>query len=182
MTFNINDMRSELVFGGARNTLFNFELVFPTGTDFAGASRKLTFMAKAASLPPTVSGVIPVGYFGRKINVDGDRTYPPWSIDVINDEDFKVRQAFELWFQKRNMIQANIAQYTFPAEYKVDGLVNQYNKRGTRIRSYKFSGMFPSRLGEIQTGWDMNDRIEEFQVEFAFDFHETIGITGVVAG
>ena len=34
---------------------------------------------------------------GRKIYIGGDRTFDTWSITVLNDTNFKIRNAMERW-------------------------------------------------------------------------------------
>ena len=48
-------------------------------------------MCKMASLPGSTIAPIEVPFRGRKLQIAGDRTFDPWSITVINDTDFGVR-------------------------------------------------------------------------------------------
>jgi hypothetical protein len=45
---------------------------------------------------------VPVQYFGRELKFAGNRTFSDWTITVINDEDFTVRNAFERWMNGLN--------------------------------------------------------------------------------
>ena len=71
MALNINEIRSQLVLGGARPSLF--QVVFNNPANAAGDA-KVPFMARAAQLPASTLGTIEVPYFGRKIRLAGDRT------------------------------------------------------------------------------------------------------------
>ena len=94
MAFNINEIKSQLVFGGARNSLFQVQITNPAnGT----GDLKVPFMVKAAQIPAATLGVIEVPYFGRKVRIAGDRTFAEWTVTVINDEDFLIRNAMEEW-------------------------------------------------------------------------------------
>ena len=42
-------------------------------------------------------GMINVPFRGRELKVAGERTFENWVVTVINDEDFKLRTAFEKW-------------------------------------------------------------------------------------
>src|SRR6185369_12885501 len=95
--FTVNDFRSKLVFQGAKQNLFQVVLPFPAVSQAASQTEQFTFMCKAASLPPEEMGVVPVPFFGRQIKVPGDRTFPEWTVTVINDETFSLRDAFETW-------------------------------------------------------------------------------------
>ena len=54
-------------------------------------------MCKPANLPASNVAPIDVPFRGRILKVAGDRTFDPWTITVINDEDFRLRTAFEAW-------------------------------------------------------------------------------------
>jgi hypothetical protein len=59
-------------------------------------------MCKTAQLPGATLGVVPVQYFGRELKFIGNRQFADWTITVINDEDFIVRNAFERWMNGIN--------------------------------------------------------------------------------
>ena len=66
-----------------------------------------------------------------------------------------------------------------------EGLIKQYPKTGAApIAIYKFINIFPVNMSEITLGWDANDAIEEYTVEFAYDYWSHTGGTpgGAVAG
>ena len=63
MAFNINDIRAQLTFGGARASLFQVIITNPVNPV---ADLKLPFLCKAANLPSSQLGLIEVPYFGRK--------------------------------------------------------------------------------------------------------------------
>ena len=54
----------------------------------------------------------------------------------------------------------------------VKGQVKQYAKTGGTAawQTYNFVNIFPVNMSEIALGWDSNDAIEEFTVEFAYDY------------
>lgn len=174
MTFAINELKAQLTGAGARPTLFK---VFITNPIFPAADFKVPFMVKAASLPASTIGKIEVPWMGRKIHYSGDRTFDDWTVTVINDEDFAVRNALEAWSNAMNSHQSNTRAY--PAAYKSQAQVEQYAKDGTLLRQVTFSGIFPINIAEIETAWDKTDEMEEFQVTFAYDeWTITGGITG----
>ena len=94
MAFNINQLKSELVGGGARPTLFQCQITNPIAPE---ADIKTPFMIRSAGIPESVLGQFTVPYFGRQIKYAGDRTFQDWTVQVINDEDFAVRNAMEAW-------------------------------------------------------------------------------------
>ena len=101
MAFNINEIRSQLTFGGARASLFQVQFTNPAN---GVADIKVPFMVRAAQIPSSDLGVIEVPYFGRKIRLAGDRTFADWTVTVINDEDFLVRNAMEQWSNQINSL------------------------------------------------------------------------------
>ena len=85
MAFNVNEIRSQLTLGGARNSLF--QVTFSNPANSVG-DIKVPFMVRASQIPASTLGVIEVPYFGRKIRLAGDRTFGEWSVVVINDESY----------------------------------------------------------------------------------------------
>lgn len=181
MTHNINDIRSQLVGGGARPSQFQVIITNP----FAPiADIKTPFMVKAASLPSYTMGKIDVPYFGRKIPIPGDRTWEDWTTTVINDEDFIVRDAVEKWSNAMNAFRRNIATAgSNPNSYKSTAIVTQYGKSGDELRVYQINGIFPIMISAIELNWQTTDEIEEFQVTWAYDDVEVVGgNTGFAGG
>lgn len=180
MAFNIDQFRSQLVRDGARPNLFEVSMPFP-GIVAGGsaAQKKLTFMARTAELPGSTIGVVPMQYFGREVKLAGNRTFADWTITVINDEDFIIKNAFERWHNALNSHIGNLrnSAFTNPSSYTVDGDVNQYGKTGQVIKSYKFHGMFPADISSIGLDWGSNDTIEEFSVTFSYQYWISTGIT-----
>jgi hypothetical protein len=179
MAFNVNQMRAELVGGGARPSLFQVQI---TNVVDNIADNKLVFMAKAAALPASNLGTIEVPYFGRKIKVVGDRTFEEWTVTVINDEDFLVRNAMEKWMNALNSHVGNTRDVAFvaPERYKTQGQIIQYSKSGAKLREYEFNGLYPSNISAIEMNWETTDTIEEFTVTFQYDWWEVkSGITGI---
>ena len=86
MAFNVAEFRSNMVGDGARPNLFSVSLVFPTLiSNSTSAGIKTTFMAKAAQLPGSSVGTVPVYYFGRELKFAGNRTFPDWTLQIINE-------------------------------------------------------------------------------------------------
>lgn len=171
---NINEFKSQLVGGGARPSLFQVQITNPI---LGAADFKIPFMVKTATLPSSTVGEIMVPYFGRQVFQGGDREFEPWTVTVINDEDFAVRHAMEAWSNSINSHVSNTR--AMPLDYKSDAIVTQFAKDGTALRVYKFQGMFPTQISEVQVGWELSNQIQEFTVTFRYDLW-TIdgGITG----
>jgi len=181
MAFNINEIRSQLTLGGARNSLFQVQITNPVN---GIGDIKVPFMVRATTIPEATLGVIEVPYFGRKIRLAGDRTYGTWSVQVINDEDFLIRNALEEWSNKIQTFEGNLRDFgsASPLQYKQTATVTQFSKTGVPIREYTFNGIFPTSISTIDLDWNSTDTIEEFSVTFAYDWWDVSGATGDAGG
>lgn len=173
MPFNISAFKSNgLVYGGARPSLFNVFMSAPAGIGIDNVSvDKFRFVCKTAELPESTVGQIEIPYFGRRIKVAGERSFNDWAVTVMNDEDFSVRSMFETWSNAINRLVSNVRDPAVAIEnYKVDLDVIQYGKDGSTIRSYQLIGAFPTTIGAIGLNWETANAIEEFGVNFAYDY------------
>lgn len=176
MAFNVAEFRANMIGDGARPNLFSVSLIFPSNvSNSTAAGQKLTFMAKTAQLPGSSIGTVPVYYFGREMKFPGNRTFADWTLTIINDEDFAIRNSLENWMNSMNSHSGNVrsVQAKNSNGYSVDANVIQYGKTGNELKKYKFVGMFPLDLAPIDLDWGSNDSIEEFTCTFAYQFWET---------
>ena len=180
MPFNVNQFRTQLVGDGARPNLFEVRLNFPSYvTNKSTAAVKSSFLARTAQLPGSTVGMVGMYYFGREVKFAGNRTFADWTVTVINDENFALRRAFESWMQGINENQLNLRAASAqgsgtPNSYASDANVIQYSKAGAIIKQYKFVGIFPTDVAAIDLDWGSNDTIEEFSVNFAIQYWETV--------
>lgn len=162
MAFNIADFQSNFLGDGARPNLFEVQ-ISRLGQDFS-------FLCKSAQLPGSTIGVVEVPYFGRMIKYAGNRTFPEWTVTILNDENFEIRNSLELIMNDINSHSENTAEllqdgYSFNAD------VIQYAKAGgAELKRYTFVGMFPTDIAPIELDWGSNDQIEEYQVTFAYQY------------
>jgi hypothetical protein len=176
MAFNVNQFRGQLAGDGARPNLFEVRLNFPSFANGAAvASQKSTFMVKTAALPGSTVGMVTVPYFGREVKVAGNRTFADWSVTIINDEDFAIRNAMESWVRGINDNTTNLrsSRARTSNQYGVDAQVIQYGKDGRSLKQYKFVGMFPTDVAQIDLDWGSNDAIEEYTVNFSLQYWES---------
>jgi hypothetical protein len=199
----ITTFKSALAGGGARPNLFEVRLpTFPVAALNAGATwgndqvTEFEFMCKAAALPASNIAPVDVPFRGRILKVAGDRTFDTWTVTVINDEDFVIRNAFEYWMNGISKLNNNTGA-TNPSSYMQNaevyqlgrgaelGRFSQANNGGTSagnsgvtpLRSYKFYDIFPTNISQIDLSYDTSDTIEEFTVEFQVQYW-TAGETG----
>ena len=177
MTLNLTNFKAQLVGGGARPNLFKVDLNFPAGVGIGNATAVVNqgqFMVKAANLPASQLGVIEVPFRGRVLKVAGDRTFEPWTITVLNDTDFMIREAMEAWVRAINREQENTGLQN-PADYQADMVVTQLDREGAEIAAYRFYGTFPKNVSAIDLAFDSNDTVEEFTVELQVQWWENEG-------
>lgn len=174
MAFNVNQFKQALRGEGARPTLFDAFISFPPAAAAGAALVDFTFMCKAAQLPGQQLGVIEVPYYGRKIKVPGDRIFIEWTITVINDENFTVKDAFTRW---SNAINSHVGNLRSPQNFYADARIVQYGKEGDILKTYKFVDMWPSDIAPIDVSWEANDTIEEFTVTLNYNWFEDAGNT-----
>jgi len=197
MAFNIQSFRSAMALDGARPNLFEVAMTFPqiatagvpasarVGSDGLGTAEQFRFFCRAAQLPGTTVNAIPVNYFGRELKFAGNRIFPEWTVTLLNDEDFRIRNAFELWLNGLNSHRGNLRNPAFasPTSYTTQATVTQFAKTGEALKSYTFVGMFPIDVSPIEVDWAANDTIEEYAVTFAYQWWESLpSDTGVTGG
>jgi len=200
----IDDFKGALAGGGARPNLFRVTCGFPNASSSAlatglgavggaiggavgsvaqsvsnvlgggGPARKLNFLCKAASLPASTIPNIDIPFRGRQLKIAGDRVFAEWTITVINDTDFAVRNAFEEWM---NVINAHVSN-TGPGglnSYIQQAQVEQLGREGpslspTSFKTYLFEGCWPSEVGAIELSYDSENQLEEFSVNLQYQY------------
>ena len=186
----ISQFKSKLVGGGARPNLFEVQVNFPDGVNLAiqgdGDGQfdgdRFRFLCKSAALPASNVNNLEVAFRGRTLKVAGNRTFDPWQITVIIDEDFGHYRAFQAWAQ-------NIAQYgdssglTDPSSYMGQATVYQLGRNVASqqtsnspatdskiLAQYKMVDIFPTAVGSIDLSYDSDNAIEEFTVDFQVQY------------
>lgn len=185
----INDFRSRLVGGGARPNLFECELSFPDGLGIT-VDDDFRFMIKSAQVPASTISTIPVPFRGRVLKIAGDRTFDPWTITVINDTNYKIRNAFEKWMNFMNRHDDNAGVIT-PAAYQREmkvyhlgrGTVNEGGASGGSLpstdsnmpvlKTYKFYGCWPSDITPMDLSYESSDSIQDFSVTLQYQWWDT---------
>ena len=180
---NITNFRDRLVGGGARPNLFEVNIELPDGVIGQADYRDdVRFMVKAAEIPAANVGNIPVSFRGRVLPVAGDRTFDPWTVTIINDSKFNIRDAMEQWSNKINDLQFDVGDIS-PSNYQTKAEVFQLSRGGKTssasstggesinvLRTYNFEGIYPSVVSSIPLDYGATDSIEEFQVTFNYLF------------
>ena len=191
-TKTLSNFKSRLAGGGARPNLFEVTIpAFPgAASDFWGegeneSNTKMSFLCKAAQLPASTVASVPVAFRGRELKVAGERTFDPWTVTIINDEDFGLRTSFEAWMNKLSKLN-DATGVTNPSSYMTPAYVKQLGRgrekfadvnvggESSVLRTYKFYDIWPSNVSAIELSYDTTNTIEEFTVEFQVQYF-TIG-------
>ena len=195
-TRTLNVFKSKMSGGGVRSNLFECEINFPTEVcsdihtgNQNDLSEKTRFLIKAANLPASTLGIIDIPFRGRNLKIAGDRTFDPWTITVINDSNFHIRNAFERWINYMNKNE-DAAGKIDPNDYQKDAIVYQLGRadlKGTAqttgnvipiLKQYKFYGVFPTSVSAIDLSYDSSDTIEEFTVDLQVQWWDALGSDG----
>ncbi len=187
-TKTLSNFKSRLEGGGARNNLFEVTIPsFPgAAEEFWGegeneSNTKFSFLCKTAALPASTVASVSVPFRGRELKVAGDRTFDPWVVTIINDEDFGLRTSFEAWMNKLSKLN-DATGVTNPNSYMTNAYVTQLGRGNTRfsetnsggessvLRTYKFYDIWPSNISQIELSYDQTNSVEEFTVEFQVQY------------
>ena len=182
---SITNFRDRLVGGGARPNMFEVNITLPEQIAPNGdISQDMRFLVKAAEIPAANIGNIPVPFRGRVLPVAGDRTFDPWTVTVINDAQFNIRDAMEQWSNLINDLQFDVGDIN-PADYQTKAEVFQLSRQSQgsggqsagkggeiiqTLRTYNFEGIYPNAVSSIPLDYGATDQIEEFQVTFNYLF------------
>jgi len=169
---NINDFKAKLAGGGARANQFKVTMPFPGYAQVGGEIEDLAFLCTATSIPAMDIGNINVPFRGRQIKIAGDRTFAAWSITVLNDTNFKLRNAFERWQNGINNMTDNEG-LSNPVDYQVDVFVDQLDRNGNTLKSYTLRGAYPIGIAAIPLNYETNNAVEDFDVTFEYQYFET---------
>ena len=169
---NINDFKAKLSGGGARSNQYKVVMPFPGYAQVGGEIEDLAFLCQAAELPGMAITPIEVPFRGRAIKIAGDRTIADWTIKVINDTNFKLRDAFERWMNGINNMTDNEG-LTNPVDYQVDAFVDQLDRNGNQIKSYTLRGVFPTALNPIALDYAAKSDLSETSITLAYQYFES---------
>ena len=176
--FNVDQFKAALAGGGVRANQFFVRLHYPPGIVPIGAGEQTItgqgsdFLVSATTLPG--SGINPtiVPYRGREVKFAGERVFQPWSITVLNDASFSIRNAMEEWMNSMNNLIDGRGNMT-PSLYQTDLFVTQLNRDSAPLKEYKIVNAFPIDISDIALSFGDNDTIETFTVTFQYQHFET---------
>ena len=173
MSFSVNTLRAAMGLGVRPNL---FRVTFATG--FVGTKdSQVSVLVKSAALPGDTIGMIEVPHMGgRRLKVAGDRTFADWTMTVLNDKDYTVRTALETYQNKF----VNIDYTTTTVGTRMTNgataaltviTVEQLDTDGVAtLRTYKLSNCFVTEISAIDLSYDSSDAIEEYTVNWTYDY------------
>ena len=178
---NIIDFKSKLN-GGVRPNLYQVDIDFPARAIGAlnGATKgslmgETRYLCRSTSLPTHSQGLIEVPFRGRFLKIPGDRTFEAWTATFYNTSDFNLRAAFENWINIANQTDENIGVVGGLDALFTDVTVRQLSKdsaggKNSVLRIYRLVDAWPTSVGAINVAFDSNDALEEFDVEFQYQY------------
>jgi hypothetical protein len=191
---NIIEFKSRLN-GGVRPNLYQVDINFPIGVgDAKSLKEQGQYLCRSTSLPTHSQGLIEVPFRGRFLKIPGDRTFEAWTATFYNTSDFNLRAAFEQWVNLGNQADENIGVTGGFNNIFKDVYVRQLSKdsvgqpgqtggsdKNKVLRVYKLVDAWPTSVGAINVAFDSNDALEEFDVEFQYQYLDANGPNEKVA-
>ena len=173
---NIDDFKANLLGGGARANQFRVTVTAPPGIAIGLDVRRSSFLCRASNLPALSIAEIAVPFRGRNIYIAGDRTFDEtWTTTFMNDTDFMIRTAMELWSNGINDL-ANNTGVVSPSDYQSDLTVEQLDRDDTVLKTYIFRSAFPTAISSIELTSENADAIEQFDVSWRYQHFEASGV------
>ena len=183
MAFTVSDFKANLASGGggARPALYEVSINNSHDTDLSfgvSASKVDGLLVKAASIPPANIAPLAVNYAGRAYKWTGFRTFDNWTVTVLNDEDFAIREKMMEWMRiisgqldgtRDTNYGSPVTTGTTAGYYEGNATVKQLGKDGVVKQVYKFYNLWPTELAEIAVDWS-SDMIQEYTIGFAYDY------------
>ena len=171
--FNVDQFKAAMIGGGARANQFFVTLAFPSYVAFGGAATaQAAFLVNAAALPGSIVQPTIVPYRGREVKFAGERVFQPWTISIMNDVSFNIRNSMEKWMAGMNDLQNNNGR-TNPRDYQVNISVTQLDRNNNPLKIYTLASAFPVDLGDISVNYGDNDTIETYTCTFQYQHYTT---------
>ena len=181
MAFSVSTFQSVLSGGGARPSLFSFEVTGAAAGTNGGLS-DVNMLCSVSALPGLSVTPIERHYYGRITKIPGDMVFADLTTTILNDEDFKVRNQIEKWMASMNTHETNrrvfdngMGKEGATAKLKQYGKDSEVSEGAADNVLYEvtFVDCFPTTLGEITLSYDSVSEIEQFDVTWAYQYFTT---------
>ena len=183
--FNVSKLKAALAKGGARPSLFQFEV---TGAPLTTPSSltNIKYYCQVSALPPLTLTPIEKMYFGRTVKIPGDIVFGDLTTTIYQTEEGNERFSIESWMDDINGHVDNVSSLeakttSFMAKYSGVGKLTQYPKSGSLaakiLSTVVFVDMWPQSVTEIALSYDTASDIEQFDVTWAYNYYTMSGGT-----
>ena len=174
-TTGLTSFQSALTHGGARPSLFEFQITAaPTGVSASLSS--VSLYCNVSEIPPLTLTPIERQYFGRTVKIPGDLVFADLTTTIINTEKYNVRNEIEKWMEVINDTGDNTSATAADFGTGTAQLVH-YQKDGTSTMTYEFVDCWPTAISEIALSYDTASDIEQFDVTWAYNYYTMSGGT-----
>ena len=175
----LNEFRSN--FFGVRANRFLVEGNWPTGVQ-SPELNNLYIYVKAADIPGSTIGSIPINWQGRALKFSGDRVYADWAISVYDSSipSNDLRAGFERWMEAMNGRNTNAINYNLTTDWVVrysDTPGSTSSALPTQApsnfsKAVRLKNCFPTDIGVVSMNYDTPDTFADFTVQIAYDYWE----------
>ena len=174
---DINRFKTKLG-GGIYPSLFRIDTNSNVFSD--NDKQNLAFLCTAANLPPSNLGEITVNHRGRQVYLPGFRTFEPWTITILSDENMSIRTAFEKWVDRLDGARDHVSDDVNFNLGTNTGLfsnwtVTQLDRQGKAIKAYRLDACFPTSVSDIALSAESTD-LASFNVTLRYQYHRTTGL------
>ena len=175
-TSGIDTFKSALAYGGARPSLFEFQI--NAGTAAPADLDNMKLYCNVSALPPLTVTPIERQYFGRTVKIPGDMVFGDLSTTIIQTEAGEERAGIEAWMADINSHVENVRDFDgqMGSDW-AEGQLKQYDKAGKSILTVKFVGLWPTTIAEIPLSYDTMSDIEQFDVTWAYQYYTVAAST-----
>ena len=178
--FAISKLKTALASGGARPSLFDFQITGLPDTDLKNLDN-IKYFCQVSALPPLTVTPIEKLYFGRTVKIPGDMVFGDLTTTIYQTEAGTERLDIESWMDLINGHVDNTSSLegstttSFMGKYSATGTLTNYSKSGvaTPIVKVDFIDMWPQTVSEIALSYDTASDIEQFDVTWAYNHYET---------
>ena len=153
--------------GGSRVNRFD---VTPACSAFNGSSTQ--FHIRASTIPAATVTPIGINYFGRTVNIPGERVYEPWNITVLDDKGDK---AFYNEFKSWHTGVVSIDNVIKIDTTKVSGCnwtIKHYSNSGGSAKSFTLTDVWPVIVGPLVLDMSQDNVLATFDVQLLYTSFE----------
>jgi hypothetical protein len=195
MAFDISSFQAEIhapkYKGVATGNRFLIEMTPPTKV-FQGAKwptmKELSFFCDTANLPGKTINTFdhkPQAY-GEVVKMPLSRSNDTLTLSLLCDSNYSIMEFFHEWLsyivqdERREYNNRSFREIGYKEDYQTTLAIKCYDVYGTPSNTpttndqvdkitYMLYNAYPTQVGAVQVGWELNDQILKIPVEFTFD-------------